>query len=287
MGARLSRLEQPMEFDPKGIELITGCFHKVVTRMRVPSSSDGSNDLIELVVYKGVLGRSEVLVECGKGDFKDRMTALWSPHPNIVRLLGFCTSPFLHALVMPLEKRGCLKGMVLDGSLGWKQRVKIIKGLALALDHLHDARNVLGFQVLHLGVRLENVWVAEDYTPKLAGFHSCKIRRSKKSISGTGSQEDLEIISKQDCEGVTDKMDVLGFGFLVLEITSGRELQSNPEEMIQLADQKLAIERWIDPRIRGVPEMEARRMIQMSMLCLQSNPEARPSMGKLVSLLGL
>ena len=94
---------------------------------------------------------------------------------------------------------------------------------------------------------------------------------------------------------ITEKCDVYSYGIVLLEIVSGRkvrdwralrkrmEMRSNcAEGVMELVDERL-MNYGIGAKIYD--EEQAMRMVDVAMLCVQSNPRRQPSMSSVVQML--
>ena len=94
---------------------------------------------------------------------------------------------------------------------------------------------------------------------------------------------------------ITEKCDVYSYGIVLLEIVSGKrvkdwralrqrlEIRSNRGEgVMELVDERLMNYRM---SAKMYDEEQAMRMVEVAMLCVQSNPRSRPSMSSVVQML--
>uniref|UniRef100_A0A161ZX01 non-specific serine/threonine protein kinase n=1 Tax=Daucus carota subsp. sativus TaxID=79200 RepID=A0A161ZX01_DAUCS len=92
---------------------------------------------------------------------------------------------------------------------------------------------------------------------------------------------------------LTEKADVFGFGVVALEIVSGR---SNSDSSLE--DDKVYLLEWawqlhednrglelVDPSLSTCNESEAKRVIDVALLCTQTSPNLRPPMSRVVAML--
>lgn len=66
--------------------------------------------------------------------------------------------------------------------LSWEQRYKIILGTAEGLAYLHEET---GLCIIHRDIKLSNVLLDEDYTPKIADFGLARLFPEDKSHIST------------------------------------------------------------------------------------------------------
>ncbi|MCL7022385.1 hypothetical protein MKW94_004120, partial [Papaver nudicaule] len=115
----------------------------------------------------------------GKKEFLNEINAMSTlRHPNIATFFGHCVAAdnkFL--LVFDYYANGSLD-MALFGNknikerLNWETRVKICIGIAKCLVFLHERA---GSKIVHRDIKLANVLVDKDLTPKIADFGLAKL----------------------------------------------------------------------------------------------------------------
>ncbi|KAM2512254.1 hypothetical protein PS1_036550 [Malus domestica] len=117
---------------------------------------------------------------------------------------------------------------------------------------------------------------------------------TRKPTSAPGLQGQCYLAPEYALFGhLTEKVDVFGFGVVVLEILSGR-----PNSYNNLDPKKIYLLEWVwtlhendqtlglvDPRLTEFDETEATRLIRAALLCTQGSPMARPSMSRVVAML--
>ncbi|XP_040362903.1 probable LRR receptor-like serine/threonine-protein kinase At1g56130 [Rosa chinensis] len=92
---------------------------------------------------------------------------------------------------------------------------------------------------------------------------------------------------------LTEKTDVFAYGVVILEIVSGRpnsdpSLESDMVYLLELAWNLHENERevdLVDSRLSEFNEEEARRIINIGLLCTQSSPMLRPPMSRVIGML--
>jgi serine/threonine protein kinase len=94
-------------------------------------------------------------------------------HINLVRLLGYCIQGLNHMLVYEyMSNKSLDKWLSRDKCLNWNKRVSISIGIAQGLAYLHHKCIPT---IIHLDIKLENILLDKDYTPKLTDFGLAKI----------------------------------------------------------------------------------------------------------------
>ncbi|XP_019442083.1 PREDICTED: L-type lectin-domain containing receptor kinase S.6 [Lupinus angustifolius] len=252
-------------------------------------------------VYKGSLPFGDVAVKrFERDDLKD--STLHNPfatefatmvgclrHKNLVQLKGWCCEGNELVLVYEFMPNGSLNevlhGKYDDSSfaLSWKQRVKIVLGVASALTYLHEECER---QIIHRDVKTCNIMLDANFNSKLSDFglaevyeHSSYKTRDATIPAGTMGYLAPEYVYS----GVpTVKTDVYSFGVVVLEVATGRKPVEDDGTVVvdyvwKLWEKKELIE-GADPTLMGkfdVLEME--RMLLVGLLCVHPDYEKRPT----------
>ncbi|KAJ1420951.1 Serine/threonine-protein kinase, active site [Sesbania bispinosa] len=262
-------------------------------------------------VYKGKLpdGRLvavKVLNELkGNGEeFINEVASIsQTSHVNIVSLFGFCFQGSKRALVYEFMPNGSLEKFtyeendaMVDRQLDCKTLHDIAIGTARGLEYLHRGCNT---RILHFDIKPHNILLDADFCPKISDFGLAKICTRKESIvslwgtRGTAGYIAPEVFSR-NFGAVSHKSDVYSFGMMVLEMVGGRKKGSHVEVE---SSSEMYFPNWIYKCIELNQELElrcikstndyavAKKMIVVSLWCIQTDPSARPAMSKVVDML--
>ncbi|GKU97599.1 hypothetical protein SLEP1_g10726 [Rubroshorea leprosula] len=179
-------------------------------------------------------------------------------------------------------------------SSDWK--FKLILGIAQGLEYLHKGCNT---RILHFDIKPHNILLDKNFCPKISDFGLSKLCETRESIvSMMGTRGTLGYIAPEvfnrNFGGVSYKSDVYSYGMMVLEMIGGRKNvnaeASHPSEIyfpswiyrqIEKAE-KLNLDRVIDD---GEEEEMTRKMVIVSLWCIQTIPSKRPSMTKVLEML--
>nr|XP_023886591.1 LEAF RUST 10 DISEASE-RESISTANCE LOCUS RECEPTOR-LIKE PROTEIN KINASE-like 2.4 [Quercus suber] len=262
------------------------------------------------VVYKGMLpdGRQvavKVLSE-SKGNGEDFINEIASisrtSHVNVVALLGFCYEKKKRALIYEYMSNGSLDKFIYtrglsseNGPLKWKTRNEIVVGIARGLEYLHRGCNT---RILHFDIKPHNILLDDNLCPKISDFGLAKLCERKDSVVTTMNARGTAgyIAPEVHCRNigrVSHKSDVYSYGMMVLEIVAGRKNidaeVSHTSEIYFPHYVYEHLEGGKDLRLDGITNEEeeeiARKMILISLWCIQTIPSNRPSMTKVVEML--
>lgn len=223
-------------------------------------------------------------------------------HRNLVQLRGWCTEHGEMLVVYDYSPGSLLSHHLIrrdHAVLEWRQRYKIIKALASAVLYLHEEWDE---QVIHRNITSSAVFLDPDMNPRLGSFalaeflsrnehhgghHVIESTNSARGIFGYMSPEYLK-----NGEATT-MADVYSFGVVMLEVVTG-SLAVDPRLpevlLVRKVQQYQELSRPMvalaDPRLEGkFDNRELVRMTRLGIACTRSNPAARPSMRKIVSIL--
>ncbi|KAH0671082.1 hypothetical protein KY289_025575 [Solanum tuberosum] len=260
-------------------------------------------------VYRGSLcnGRQvavKVLNELkGSGeDFINEVASISrTSHVNIVSLVGFCFEGHKRALVYEFMPNGSLEKFIYEEKsnsvrqLGWPILYKIALGIARGLEYLHRGCNT---RILHFDIKPHNILLDDNFCPKISDFGLAKLCMKQESIvsmlgpRGTIGYIAPEIVCR-NLGGVSHKSDVYSYGMMVLEMVGGRK---NVDEGVDRTSE-IYFPHWLYQRLELDEELQligimneeekecARKMVMVSLWCIQTDPSNRPSMSKVVEML--
>ncbi|KAK2975099.1 hypothetical protein RJ640_002910 [Escallonia rubra] len=259
-------------------------------------------------VYKGKLSNGslvavKVLNESKGGEeFINEVASISrTSHVNIVSLLGFSFEGHKKALIYEFMPHGSLEKFIYkessltDHQLGWESLFQIAVGTARGLEYLHRGCNT---RILHFDIKPHNILLDEDFCPKISDFGLAKLCSRKQSIvsllnaRGTIGYIAPEVFCR-NFGGVSHKSDVYSYGMMVLEMVGGRN-KIRPEVD---GSSEMYFPDWIYNQLEldelgahnGITSEEenemARKMVIVSVWCIQTVPSSRPSMTRVVEML--
>ncbi|OEL24628.1 Serine/threonine-protein kinase [Dichanthelium oligosanthes] len=215
-------------------------------------------------------------------------------HPNLVKLVGYCSEEEHRLLVYEYMPKGSLENHLFKKFppvLSWSTRLNIAVGAAKGLAFLHDAEK----PVIYRDFKTSNILLDPEYDAKLSDFGLAKDgpegddTHVSTRVMGTHGYAAPEYILTGH---LTAKSDVYSFGVVLLEILSGRRAvdKARPSREQHLVEhmrpwlkdpQKLG--RVMDPALEGrYSAAAAHRAALVAYRCLSGSPKNRPDMCKVV-----
>ncbi|KAL5982205.1 hypothetical protein ACLOJK_016275 [Asimina triloba] len=218
-------------------------------------------------------------------------------HKNLLKLIGFCTTPTEKLLVYPYMKNLSVAYRLREVKLGelglaWSARKRIALGTARGLEYLHVHCNP---KIIHRDVKAANILLDEDFEAVVGDFGLAKLVDIQKTnvttqVRGTMGHIAPEYLSTGRS---SERTDVFGYGIMLLELVSGRRaIDLSGEEDVLLLDHAKKMEREnrlhdiVDGNLNHCYDSdEVEMLIKIALLCTQQSPEDRPTMSEVVRML--
>ncbi|KAJ4804312.1 cysteine-rich RECEPTOR-like kinase [Rhynchospora pubera] len=219
-------------------------------------------------------------------------------HPNILNMLGYCSEVEEKVFIMySYPENGLLSDYLFNRDLitpqesEWRTRVKIINGVANGISYLHH-----GLQeqyIIHRDLEPSNIFLDDSWNAKLKWVpFSTVVPMDEESfiayrlIRTPGYTAPEALIYGR----LSRKSDVYSYGMILLEILSRIRAVDIWKSYLELKDwmywDSNKMLELLDPHLQNqCPEEEALRYIQIALLCIQDEPEMRPSMQQVLDML--
>ncbi|CAL9199198.1 unnamed protein product [Musa hybrid cultivar] len=218
-------------------------------------------------------------------------------HPNLVKLIGYCSEGDSKLLVYEFMPKGSLENHLFRRSaqpLSWTTRIKVAIGAARGLTFLHDAES----QVIYRDFKASNILLDSEFNAKLSDFGLAKAGPTgdrthvSTQVIGTHGYAAPEYIATGR---LSVKADVYSFGVVLLELLSGRRavdksklgIEQNLVEWAKpcLGD-KRKVFRIMDTRLEGqYPKNGALVVSMLALQCIDHEAKLRPRMSHVLASL--
>ncbi|KAI9072111.1 hypothetical protein K1719_045933 [Acacia pycnantha] len=221
-------------------------------------------------------------------------------HRNLLRLIGFCTTPTERLLVYPFMQNLSVAYRLRELKPGepvldWPTRKRVALGTARGLEYLHEHCNP---KIIHRDVKAANVLLDEDFEAVVGDFGLAKLVDVRKTnvttqVRGTMGHIAPEYLSTGKS---SERTDVFGYGIMLLELVTGQRAidfsRLEEEDDVLLLDHVKKLER--EKRLEAIVDcnlnknyniQEVEMMIKVALLCTQASPEDRPAMSEVVRML--
>ncbi|KAL9659350.1 hypothetical protein QQ045_024156 [Rhodiola kirilowii] len=215
-------------------------------------------------------------------------------HRYLVNLRGYCNSPTSKLLLYDYLPGGNLDEVLHERSeqLDWDARLNIIVGAAKGLAYLHHDCSP---RIIHRDIKSSNILLDGNFEARVSDFGLAKLLDDNEShittiVAGTFGYLAPEYMQSGRA---TEKTDVYSFGVLMLEILSGKR----PTDA-SFIEKGVNIVGWlnlliadnrqndiVDPHCEGVRADSLEALLSVSISCVSSSAEERPTMHRVVQVL--
>uniref|UniRef100_A0A1J3GF30 Cysteine-rich receptor-like protein kinase 3 n=1 Tax=Noccaea caerulescens TaxID=107243 RepID=A0A1J3GF30_NOCCA len=216
-------------------------------------------------------------------------------HKNLVKLLGCSITGPESLLVYEYIANQSLHDYLFVRKdvqpLNWAKRFKILLGTAEGLAYLHEESNL---RIIHRDIKLSNILLEHDFTAKIADFGLARLFPEDKThistaIAGTLGYMAPEYVVRGK---LTEKADVYSFGVLMIEVITGRRNNAFSQDSSSILNTVWSLygtsnlAEIVDPVLGdNFNQIEASRLLQIGLLCVQAAFDQRPAMSAVVKMM--
>ncbi|KAJ0832089.1 putative transferase, protein kinase RLK-Pelle-RLCK-VIIa-2 family [Helianthus annuus] len=219
-------------------------------------------------------------------------------HPNVARLLGYCSEDMELLLVYEFMHKGSLEDNILKQRFGetlsWSRRIKIMIGTAKGIAYLHSGEN----QIIFRDLKTSNILLDQDFNAKIADFGLAihgPINGETHLITqvlGTYGYAAPEYVETGYLNGMND---IYAFGVVLLETLTGLRVfdktrPKSEQDLVQWArpmlPKKKKLMTIVDPSLgHDYPPEAIYQCAKLILKCTQTEPKDRPCIEQVLRIL--
>ncbi|XP_048139007.1 L-type lectin-domain containing receptor kinase IV.1-like [Rhodamnia argentea] len=256
-------------------------------------------------VYRGILPTSKIEIAVkrvshesrqGMREFVAEIISMGRlRHRNIVSLLGYCRRKGELLLVYDYMPNGSLDKYLYNQpkiTLNWRQRFRVIKGVASGLLYLHEGWEQV---VIHRDIKASNILLDADFNGRLGDFGLARLYDHGTDPQTTHVAGTLGYLAPEHVRTgkASRSTDVFAFGVFLLEVACGRRpTEIRDAEDVILVDRVFscwdrgAILEARDPKLGAeFVEEDMELVLKLGLMCSHSDPLMRPSMRQVLHYL--
>ncbi|CAA2963266.1 probable LRR receptor-like serine threonine-kinase At1g74360 [Olea europaea subsp. europaea] len=261
------------------------------------------------IVYRGVLpdGRQVAVKKLqregleGEREFRAEMEVLsgngfgW-PHPNLVKLYGWCLDGSEKLLVYEYMEGGTLEDLITDRiHLNWRRRIDVAVDVARALVYLHHECLP---SIVHRDVKASNVLLDKTGKASVTDFGLARVVDAGGSHVSTMVAGTIGYVAPEYGQTwqASTKGDVYSYGVLAMELATGRRAVDGGEECLVewgkrvMGDGRHGFAKNVIPvalLVSGLAEGAEYMcdLLRIGILCTAENPHSRPNMKEVLAML--
>ncbi|KAM3399334.1 hypothetical protein ACQJBY_004617 [Aegilops geniculata] len=202
---------------------------------------------------------------------------------SIVKMYGFCSHSAYKFLVYDYIQQGSLHQMLENEEtareLDWQKRIVVVNDVAQAISYLHHECSP---PIIHRDITSNNILLDATFKAFVSDFGTARILKPDSSnwsaLAGTYGYIAPEL---SYTSVVTEKCDVYSFGVVVLELVMGKHPKNLLDDSLSSEEQAILVKDILDQRPTTPTTTEENSLallIKLAFSCLESSPQARPTM---------
>ncbi|PWA43326.1 serine-threonine/tyrosine-protein kinase catalytic domain-containing protein [Artemisia annua] len=216
-------------------------------------------------------------------------------HPNLVKLVGYCTALSGTQLLlvyeyMPNKSVRDQLSAKCETPLSWTMRLKVAQDAARGLAYLHEEMDI---QIIFRDFKSSNILLDDQWNAKLSDFGVARIVGAHEGLThistafvGTLGYAAPEYLTEGH---LSSKSDVWSYGVFLFELITGRrpldkKKQRLTEWVKPYIDSK-QLKSIIDPKLEGDYSLNsAEKLANIANCCLIRDPKSRPKMSEVLEM---
>lgn len=215
-------------------------------------------------------------------------------HNSLVRVVGYCSSPEIKALVLEYMPNGSLEkllhpspGAELVQTFNWNARLNVAIGVAQGLAYLHHERAATT-PLVHGNVKPSNILFDAKWRARISDFGMSTILAPGAGASGGASGYIPPEAMASGATAATVKWDVYSYGIVLLEMLSGRRPDDRvkvtpnlPAWIRKTVSESKSLQQVLDPLL--LPDLPSHQqriamVMGLALMCTRDIPDERPTM---------
>lgn len=215
-------------------------------------------------------------------------------HNSLVRVVGYCSSPEIKALVLEYMPNGSLEkllhpspGAELVQTFNWNARLNVAIGVAQGLAYLHHERAATT-PLVHGNVKPSNILFDAKWRARISDFGMSTILAPGAGASGGASGYIPPEAMASGATAATVKLDVYSYGIVLLEMLSGRRPNDRvkvtpnlPAWIRKTVSESKSLRQVLDPLL--LPDLPSHQqriamVMGLALMCTRDIPDERPTM---------
>ncbi|XP_073362686.1 MDIS1-interacting receptor like kinase 2-like [Aegilops tauschii subsp. strangulata] len=202
---------------------------------------------------------------------------------SIVKMYGFCSHTVYKFLVYEYIQQGSLHKTLeneeLAKELDWHKRIALVNDVAQAISYLHHECSP---PIIHRDITSNNILLDTSFKGFVSDFGTTRILKPDSSNWSALARTYGYIAPELSYTSVvTEKCDVYSFGVVVLELVMGKHPRDLLDGSLSSGEQAMLVKDILDNRPTtptATEENSLALLIKLAFSCLESSPQARPTM---------
>ncbi|XP_015882640.3 probable inactive receptor kinase At2g26730 [Ziziphus jujuba] len=247
-------------------------------------------------LYKVMLGNGAMLAVkrikdwwISREDFKWRMTRIDQvKHLNVLQPFAYYCSKQEKLLVYEYQQNGSLFQLLHGSQSGqvfdWGSRLTVAATVAQGISYMHEELNEDG--LAHGNLKSMNILFNKTMDPCISEYGLMAVENQDQSLLSP-----LNSIKTEDLEGdQAFKVDIYGFGVILLELLTGKLVQVNGFDLPGWV-QSVVREEWtfevFDKALisEGASEERMVNLLHIALKCTNPSPNERPAMSQVSQMI--
>ncbi|KAF5182605.1 Receptor-like protein kinase [Thalictrum thalictroides] len=220
-------------------------------------------------------------------DFRKRMEKVDKvKHPNVLPAVAFYCSKEEKLMVYDYQENGSLFKLLHGSQNGqtfdWNSRLSVAASIADGLAFMHE--NFLEDRIAHGNLKSTNILFDRNMNPCISEY-GLMVVNNQDSLSLANNRESKTSDGNKDRAYSTFKVDIYGYGVILLELLTGKLVQSNGSELARWVHSVVREEWTVEVFDKALVSEDASgesmvNLLQVALKCINPSPEARPTMSE-------